>query len=200
MVIIVTLALALLFEQILLLKFGQYGISLTPFLGGYVNIYGVKVTKVRILSLFVALSVLLMLEIFMSKTKIGKMIFAVSEDSEAATLLGINVDLIYAIVMFFSGILAGIAGIFYAQIFAISPQESLRALIYTFAIVILGGLGSLRGGKCHVLDNHRKVLHRNNPHACIHLSHDLHRQQQVRCDLLPTLSQGASTGSLLGVP
>ncbi len=145
MVIIVTLALALLFEQILLLKFGQHGMSLTPFLGGYVNIYGVKVTKVRILSLFVALSVLLMLEIFMSKTKIGKMIFAVSEDSEAATLLGINVDFIYAIVMFFSGILAGIAGIFYAQIFAVAPQESLRALIYAFAIVILGGLGSLRG-------------------------------------------------------
>lgn len=145
MVIIVTLAFALLFEQILLLKFGQHGMSLTPFLGGYLNIYGVKVTNVRLLSLIVAVLVLLALELFISRTKIGKMIFAVSEDTEAAMLLGINVDFIYAIVMFLSGILAGIAGIFYAQIFAISPQESLRALIYAFAIVILGGLGSLRG-------------------------------------------------------
>jgi len=145
MVVIVTLALALLFEQILLLNFGEYGMSLQPFLSGYFDIYGVKVTKIRILSLLVALLVLISLEVFISKTKMGKIIFAVSEDSEAAMLLGINVDFVYAIVMFLSGILAGIAGIFYAQIFAVSPQESLRALIYAFAIVILGGLGSLRG-------------------------------------------------------
>jgi branched-chain amino acid transport system permease protein len=51
----------------------------------------------------------------------------------------------YVITMFLSAILAGIAGIFYAQIFAITPEVSLKALIYAFAIVILGGLGSLRG-------------------------------------------------------
>jgi branched-chain amino acid transport system permease protein len=47
--------------------------------------------------------------------------------------------------MVLSSILAGFAGILYAQIFAISPETSLKALIYAFAIVILGGLGSLRG-------------------------------------------------------
>ncbi len=145
MVIIVTLAIALLFEQILLLSFGQHGISLSPFLGGIIDVFGTKVTYIRILSFFVAILVLSLLEIFINRTKIGKMIVAVSEDAEAAMLMGINVDAIFATTMFLSGILAGISGIFYAQIFAISPKESLKALIYAFAIVILGGLGNLRG-------------------------------------------------------
>jgi len=145
MVIIVTLAIALLVEQLLLLIFGEHGISFPSLLGGIQDIGGVRITNIRILSFFIAIATLILLELFITKTKTGKMINATSQDMEAAMLMGIDVDKIYLITMFISSILAGLGGLLYSQIFATTPIVSVKALIYAFAIVILGGLGSLRG-------------------------------------------------------
>ncbi len=145
MVVIVTLAIALLAMQILLILFGEHGMSLTPIISGVQKIAGVRITNIRILSVFVALAVLILLEYFITKTRLGKMITATSEDAEAAMLIGIDVERIYTVTFLISSALAGIAGLLYAQIFAVTPEVSLKALIYAFAIVILGGLGSLRG-------------------------------------------------------
>ncbi|RLI78349.1 branched-chain amino acid ABC transporter permease [Archaeoglobales archaeon] len=145
MVVIVTLAIALLVEQFLLLIFGEHGISFPSLISGVQNIGGVRITNIRILSFFVAIATLILLEVFITKTKTGKMINATSQDMEAAMLMGIDVDRIYLITMFISSILAGLGGLLYSQIFATTPIVSVKALIYAFAIVILGGLGSLRG-------------------------------------------------------
>ncbi len=145
MVIIVTLALALLIQQILLVNFGDRGISIIPLVKGVVELNNLKVTNMRVTSFILAVISLVSLDLVISKTSIGKRILATSQDSEAAMLIGIDVERIFILVMVLSSILAGFAGILYAQIFAISPETSLRALIYAFAIVILGGLGSLRG-------------------------------------------------------
>ena len=145
MVVIVTLAIALLVEQFLLLIFGEHGISFPSLIGGIQNIDGVRITNIRILSFFVAMATLILLEVFITRTKTGKMINATSQDMEAAMLMGIDVDRIYLITMFISSILAGLGGLLYSQIFATTPIVSVKALIYAFAIVILGGLGSLRG-------------------------------------------------------
>ncbi len=145
MVVIVTLAIALLVEQFLLLVFGEHGISFPSLIGGIQNIGGVRITNIRILSFFVAMATLILLEVFITRTKTGKMINATSQDMEAAMLMGIDVDRIYLITMFISSILAGLGGLLYSQIFATTPIVSVKALIYAFAIVILGGLGSLRG-------------------------------------------------------
>ncbi len=145
MVVIVTLAIALLVEQFLLLIFGEHGISFPSLISGIQNIDGVRITNIRILSFFVAMATLILLEVFITRTKTGKMINATSQDMEAAMLMGIDVDRIYLITMFISSILAGLGGLLYSQIFATTPIVSVKALIYAFAIVILGGLGSLRG-------------------------------------------------------
>ena len=145
MVVIVTLAIALLVEQFLLLIFGEHGISFPSLISGIQNIGGVRITNIRILSFFVAMATLILLEVFITRTKTGKMIDATSQDMEAAMLMGIDVDRIYLITMFISSILAGLGGLLYSQIFATTPIVSVKALIYAFAIVILGGLGSLRG-------------------------------------------------------
>ena len=64
---------------------------------------------------------------------------------EAAMLVGIDVERVFSITMAISAVLAALAGILYAQIYAVNPQTAFRVLIYAFAIVILGGLGSVRG-------------------------------------------------------
>ncbi len=145
MVIIVTLAIALLVEQILIIIFGEHGISYPTLISGVLKIGKTPITYKRILAFVVAVVVLALLEIFIHKTRTGKMIMASSQNYEGALLVGINVDRIFIITMFLSAVLAGIGGVLYTQVFAASPAASLKALIFAFAIVILGGLGSIKG-------------------------------------------------------
>ncbi|MCS7118509.1 MAG: branched-chain amino acid ABC transporter permease [Archaeoglobaceae archaeon] len=146
MVIIVTLAFALLIEQILLLSFGNRGLTLKPFVEGIQVIYdNLRIARIRILAIFIAILVLILLEIFINRSLIGKRIKAVSQDSEASMLIGIDVEKVLIVTIGISSALAGIAGILYAQIFNIYPAIILRVLIYAFAVVILGGLGSFQG-------------------------------------------------------
>ena len=145
MVIIVTLAIALLVEQILLLIFGSYQTSFPSLVKGIVTIGGIPVPIKRIVAFILAIIALILLELFTNKTKTGKSIIAAAQDMEAASLMGINVERVFMLTMFISSVLAGVGGLLYSQIYAISPEMSMKALLYAFAIVILGGLGSVRG-------------------------------------------------------
>ncbi len=145
MVIIVTLAIALLVEQMLIIIFGEHGISYPALISGVLKIGKTPITYKRILAFVVAIVVLALLQLFIHKTRTGKMIMASSQNYEGALLVGINVDRIFVITMFLSAVLAGIGGILYTQVFAASPGAAMKSLIFAFAIVILGGLGSIKG-------------------------------------------------------
>jgi len=145
MIMLITLALALLVNELILLTFKDISISVPTLIPGKVEILGIPLTYTRIFALLSALSLLIALELFIRKTRIGKSILAVSQDKEAAMLIGINVDRIYSLSMFISAVFAAFGGILYAQIYAVNPETALRVLIYAFAIVILGGLGNVRG-------------------------------------------------------
>ncbi|RUM33083.1 MAG: branched-chain amino acid ABC transporter permease [Archaeoglobus sp.] len=145
MVILVTLAVALLIKEILLSVFSDVSISVPTFVSGFISIAGIPVTYTRILAFVLSISIIAVLDYFVNRTKLGKEIIATSQDCEAAMLVGINVERVFTVTMFLSALLAGIGGILYAQIYAVNPMTALRVLIYAFAIVILGGLGSVRG-------------------------------------------------------
>ena len=145
MVILITLALALLIEEILLAIFKDISKSYPSLISGLLILAGVPVPTNRILILAIAIVVIIGLDLFIRKTRVGKFIMATSQDMEASMLVGIDVEWVYSVTMMISAILASLAGILYAQIYAVNPFTSLRVLIYAFAIVILGGLGSVRG-------------------------------------------------------
>ena len=145
MVIIVTLALALIIEQFILLIFGEHGISFPSVIGGVMIIGGVIMPVIRLFVLAVAIIALILLWIFIGKTRLGKEITGASQDAEAATLMGLNVDRLFMITVFISAVLAALGGALYAQVYAANPFLVLKALIFAFAIVILGGLGSVKG-------------------------------------------------------
>jgi len=145
MIILITLAIALFVEELLLMIFKDISISVPTVLKGSIRIFDIPVTYTRIISLVLALLMLFALDLFVNRTKFGKSILATSQDREAAMLIGIDVDKIYSVVSFISASFAALAGILYSQIYAVNPETALRALIYAFAIVILGGLGNVRG-------------------------------------------------------
>ncbi|MEM4245826.1 MAG: branched-chain amino acid ABC transporter permease [Candidatus Bathyarchaeia archaeon] len=145
MVIIVTLALALTIEQLILLIFGEHGVSYPLMIEGVLNIGSVLIPAMRLFALAIAMVTLLALLVFIGRTRLGREITATSQDPEAAALIGLDVDRLLVIAIFISAMIAALGGSLYAQIYAANPFVVLKSLIFAFAIVILGGLGSVRG-------------------------------------------------------
>lgn len=110
------------------------------------NIGGVAITSTQII--MIALSVILMvvLYIFVNKTRMGSKLRAVSMDKEAAALVGININLIISLTFFIGAALAAASGIFYASIY---PQVEVYMGSWlgtkAFIAAVLGGIGDIRG-------------------------------------------------------
>ena len=106
---------------------------------------GVLLSAGRTWAFVVCVVVALVLYYVLMKTKIGSHIRAVSQDTDAATLMGINVDKIYTLT-FASGIgLVALAGVIITPTFYVYPTVGLYFNTMAFIIVVLGGLGSFTG-------------------------------------------------------
>ena len=88
---------------------------------------------------------MLALGLFLKKTYTGQAIVAASQDIMAAQLFGINTSRIFAITFGISGAISAIAGVFLGLTFPFTPVSGVAFLIIAFGVVILGGLGSIRG-------------------------------------------------------
>ena len=93
-----------------------------------------------------SLIIVTLFALFINKSKLGKSIRAVSQDREAATLMGINSNRILLYTVMISAFLAAIAAFLYLPAAALSgPSMGWIFLTNSFAVVILGGMGSLVG-------------------------------------------------------
>jgi branched-chain amino acid transport system permease protein len=141
---IVTLALALVFQEIVKLIFGPEIKSTPNIANGYLFILGVRETYQKVLSLAVALTLVLILWIFIKYTKQGKAIRAVAQNMEVARLVGVNIKRTFMLSMGISALLAGFAAVLFAPTNYVSPS-SWTILFTTFPVIVLGGLGSIKG-------------------------------------------------------
>ena len=82
---------------------------------------------------------------FLNKTMMGKAFMAISQDAEAAKMMGINVDKYYTLSHGIGAMLAGAAGGLLLPIFMAYPTVGLPYIIISFAVVIFGGFGSIEG-------------------------------------------------------
>ena len=83
--------------------------------------------------------------VFVEKTKTGQAIRAVAENRDAAILMGINVQMIPLVVFAMSTALGVAAGVMVGSLFAIAPGVGEGLVVKGFAVLILGGLGSIPG-------------------------------------------------------
>jgi branched-chain amino acid transport system permease protein len=141
----VTLATALVVEQVLFLGFGSEYHNVPSFIAASVSVGGVDVSGQRLLTVAVSWCVLSCLWAFVHRTRQGSAILALSQDREAAQYVGIPVDRVYALVMGISAALAATAGVLTAPFLTVQPAMGLMPMIKAFSIVIVGGLGSVRG-------------------------------------------------------
>ena len=141
----ITLILALLFEELIHLAYGPAPRATPAFISGRLMLGDVGVPAQRMLVVVASIVTILGLWVFISKTKAGGAILAVSQDPESASLMGINAKRAILIVNGFAAALAAMAGILVAPFLSSSPSMWIMPLIKAFTIVILGGLGSVGG-------------------------------------------------------
>jgi len=105
----------------------------------------IRVTLSR-LAIFVAVTVAAVtLDVFLKRTMTGKSIRAVTQDRAAARLMGINVERTFLITFGIGAALAGLAGVLLSPIYTLSPGIGGNFILAAFAVVVLGGLGSVAG-------------------------------------------------------
>lgn len=143
--LIVTLAVALILQEGVAIAYGVPARSLPPPVPGNLHILGVTIPAVLGGAFVVSWLAIGVFWLFLERTRLGKAIRAVAMNRVGASLVGIDVQRVYTIVWALSGALAGLAGIFFAYPGGMSPRMWLDPLVISFAIVILGGLGSLTG-------------------------------------------------------
>jgi branched-chain amino acid transport system permease protein len=144
-VLMITLAVALMVEQVLLLIFGSEARNVPSMVSATVQFLGVDVSGQRIVALTCGIAVLVGLWLFMQHTRLGSAILAISQDAEAAQYMGIPSDRIYSLVMGLSAGIAAAAGVLVAPFQTVIPSMGLLPLVKAFAIVVVGGLGSIPG-------------------------------------------------------
>lgn len=144
-VIIISVALAILFQEVLLIGFGGYYYNVVPFVPGFVEIVDIRVSLQHFIAGGASVITLCVVWLLLSQTRLGNAIRAVAEDREIANLMGIDVSRICMVTMGISVALAGIAGVVMASIYTVHPLMWTQPLIVILAAIVLGGLGSVKG-------------------------------------------------------
>jgi branched-chain amino acid transport system permease protein len=119
-------------------------LTLTPPMGS-ISIFDVVVPVDRLIATVAALALTAVLYLILRRLRVGRAIVAVRLDRDAAVLMGVDVNSIYAIAFGLGAALAGCAGVLMALIFPISPLTSTAYLGKAFVVCVLGGLGSVSG-------------------------------------------------------
>ena len=144
-VLIATIALALIFQESLLVAFGGSFRGIPNAVEGVVSIIGVRVSNQRVIVLVVVAITLVATWYLLNRTRLGLAIRAAANDQEIANVMGINVSRVAMYTVGISVALAAIAGVVVAPVFVVDPLMWLSPLVTMLAIVVLGGLGSLKG-------------------------------------------------------
>jgi len=116
-----------------------------PFHSQNVSLFFASTSVIRLVCFCLACATIALLQLFLTKTKVGVAVRATSQNRNAALYMGININMIYSLTFILGGALAGVGGTLYGTLFAIFPTMGGVPTLKAFTIVILGGMGSIRG-------------------------------------------------------
>jgi branched-chain amino acid transport system permease protein len=146
--VLLTFGLILIFEELRSILFGNdvHGVAIPPVLD-----FSIPLTETlsypvyRLFISAVCLALAAALYFIIQKTRIGMMIRAGNSNREMAQVLGVNIPLLYAFVFAFGFALAAFAGMIAAPVSSVFPGMGHHILIICFVVVVIGGIGSIKG-------------------------------------------------------
>jgi branched-chain amino acid transport system permease protein len=145
--VLITFGLIFVFVDVIRYSWGDVALGAEPplSLSGIVEFLGVSYPAYRLFIIGLGLLIMAALHLILSRTQIGAMIRAGVDNGDMAGCLGINVELVFFGVFCAGCALAGLAGAVAAPVVSLSPNMGTEILIPALIVVIIGGLGSLRG-------------------------------------------------------
>ncbi|MEM2739089.1 MAG: branched-chain amino acid ABC transporter permease [Candidatus Bathyarchaeia archaeon] len=138
-------------QQLILLTLGREAailqFSIKPLISGQVRLFNMDIPAGQTVAVLISIIAFTVLAIFISKTKIGRAMRALSQDLESAMLMGVSTEKTFVLTTMISAGLASLAGILYTSTITQGVRSFfwIQALAISFTVVILGGLGSIKG-------------------------------------------------------
>jgi branched-chain amino acid transport system permease protein len=142
---IIALGLTMMIEGLNLLAFGADQVVIQTPYRGVLDVFGVAVAELRLQVILTTCALIAVIALLISRTKTGKSIRAVAQNRNAAILMGVNVNRVSAVVFAVSSALGAAAGALVGALLAIAPGLGEGLAVKGFAVLILGGLGSIPG-------------------------------------------------------
>lgn len=143
--LLVTLGLSLLLANVLLLVFGGLEKTIQAPVSGNLRIAGAIAPTSRVIAFAGAILIAVILTVVLRRTQLGLTIRAVAANSQGAQIVGIDVRRVFALTFGLGSAAVGAAGGLLLPFLALTPSTGEQFTILAFVIVVLGGLGSVRG-------------------------------------------------------
>lgn len=146
--VLVTFGLILFLNQAVKAVWGAAPLSvpLPDFLTGSVRLMdGVLYPFYRIVLIGIGLAVAALLAYVVSQTRVGMLVRAGATDARMVSALGVDIGRLFMVVFGFGAMLAGFSGAMIAPILSVEPGMGDNLLILTFVVIVIGGIGSIRG-------------------------------------------------------
>lgn len=144
-IFVATLALSYVLQTVVVQVFGPGGQSVGTPLRGVLRVEGAVLPWQRVTVIGVAAIVVVLLWLFLQRTRTGRAIRAVSQNERGALLQGVNIRAVGALTLALGSLIAGGAGAAMAPIAGVNPFMGVDALWKAFIIIIVGGIGSIWG-------------------------------------------------------
>lgn len=142
---VLTIGLMVIFQNLALIIFGAVQRGIPNLVFGQIILGEVVFIYDHMVILGFALLTVGLLWYFVKYTNLGKAIRATSQHAEAAQTLGIDVNRMYSVAFGIGAALAGISGALLITLFPANPNAGMGPVLKSFVVVILGGLGNIKG-------------------------------------------------------
>jgi len=146
--VLATFGLILIFNELIAILWGRAALysTIPSYLAGHVEIAGgLTYPLYRLVIIGVGMSVAALLWYVVSRTRLGMLIRAGASNRTMVAALGVNIRLLYTVVFGFGAALAGLAGLLAGPIYSVQPGMGELILIQVFVVIVIGGIGSIRG-------------------------------------------------------
>jgi branched-chain amino acid transport system permease protein len=144
---LITMAVAVILADQMLAVFG--GLAETMVWPGavthFIEVFGQRYATTRLFMLGLALIVGALLWLWLNRTRMGMVIRAGVDDQDMVRALGINITVLFAVTFFVGSFLAGVGGVMGASFAGAAPGTDGQWLLHSLVVVIIGGLGSIKG-------------------------------------------------------
>ncbi len=145
--VLVTFGLILVFDTLVHLAWGASGmaIPLPDYLSGQINIGGIELATYRFVIIVSGFVVAALLYLLVNRTRLGMLIRAGASNRNMVEALGVNINRLFLVVFAIGATMAGLAGMLIAPITEASIGMGNDIIIIAFVVVIVGGIGSVKG-------------------------------------------------------